>query len=101
MSKYTEMKEFYEVEIKDLRKAVDYWCSRASELGCEKSMLDGKVEIYEKVLSKLMDGKTLEDSVVFFNGQPYKTQSFVLSRNPGEPDTLTVECVAMDILKGE
>jgi len=98
MSKYTEMKEFYEVEIKDLRKAVDYWCSRASELGCEKRMLDGKVEIYEKVFSKIMDGPNKHtDAVVIFEGKTYSITGFNLNHTEGEADTLTVECTRVNL----
>jgi hypothetical protein len=98
MSKYTEMKEFYEVEIKDLRKAVDYWCSRASELGCEKCMLDGKVEIYEKILSKVLDGPNKHtDAVVIFEGKTYSITGFNLNHTEGEADTLTVDCVRVGL----
>lgn len=98
MSKYTEMKELYEVEIKDLRKAVDHWCSRACEHSAENYSNKGKIEIYEKILSKVLDGPSkYTDAVVIFEGKTYSITGFTLNHNTGEADTLTVECTRVNL----
>jgi len=94
MSKYTEMKEFYEVEVRDLKKAVDHWCSRACEHSAENYSNKGKIEIYEKILSKVLDGHSkYTDSVIIFEGKTYSITGFNLNHTEGEADTLTVDCV--------
>lgn len=98
MSKYDEMKAFYEEEVRDLKKAVDHWCSRACEHSSENYSNKGKIEIYEKILSKLLDGPNKHtDTVVIFEGKTYAITGFTLNHTEGELDTLSVDCVRVGL----
>lgn len=53
-----------------------------------------KLEFYEKLVNKLLGDPTKQtDDTVIIGGTPYVIKSYTLDHSPGEPDTLTVECV--------
>lgn len=98
MSKYDDMKEFYEKRIASLEKTADHWRDRVIDDAYKCSALNAKCDLYESILNKLLgEGNTRTDATVIFEGKVYRTRSFSLERNPDEPDTLTVECVRVDI----
>ena len=98
MSKYDEMKACYVERVEDLKKEVDHWCSRACENCAENYSNKGKIEIYEKILSKVLDGPNKHtDTIVIFEGKTYRITGFNLNHEEGQADTLTVECVSVVI----
>ena len=109
MSKYNKMKAFheqciedlkslYEERIEDLKKEVDHWRSRACENSTRNFSNSGKIEIYEKILSKFLDGPSkYTDSVIVFEGKTYIITGFTLNHNEGETDTLTVDCTRVNL----
>lgn len=109
MSKYNEMKAFYEdriedlkalyeERIEDLKKEVDHWRSRAYENSTKNFSNKGQIEIYEKILSKILDGPSkYTDSVIMFEGKTYGINGFMLNHNEGETDTLTVDCTRINL----
>ena len=109
MSKYNKMKAFhekciedlkalYEERIEDLKKEVDHWRLRAFENSTGNFSNNGKIEIYEKILSKLLDGPSkYTDSVIVFEGKTYVITGFMLNHNEGETDTLTVDCTRVNL----
>lgn len=86
MSKYIER----------LEKNEQFWREKAMMVACEKNTLEGKIDIYEKIISKLFeDNEHHTDDVIFFDGKVYRPVGFNLNHNVGEQDTLTVECVGL------
>ena len=98
MSKYDEMKEHYEKRVEDLKKEVEHWRDKYIEAARTKYSDAAKIEMYEKVLNKLFDGPSKNtDEIIRFEGKTYRTHSFSLNREPNCSDTLTVECVSVDV----
>lgn len=98
MSKYNEMETFYKEHVEDLKKEVDHWCSRACENSAENYSNKGKIEIYEKILNKILDGPNKHtDAVVIFEGKTYSITGFTLNHNEGEADILTVKCTRVNL----
>jgi hypothetical protein len=57
-----------------------------------------KLEFYEKLVNKLLGDPTKQsDEVVVLDGKAYAISSYTMDHNPGEADTLTIECVRISI----
>lgn len=94
MSKYNDMREHYEKRIEQLQKDERFWRDRKLEDAYEIALNKGKIETYEKILSKLLDEKSdATDSLFMFEGNLYRATSFSLDREEHRPDNLTVEFV--------
>ena len=109
MSKYKDMKEQYEQRICKLTQDVEFWRNKYSDehlafqsasnrstsfqqINLELSVENAKVELYEKLLNKILGEKcTTTDSMFMFEGECYQPMSFTLNREKDAPDTLSVE----------
>ena len=102
MSKYNDMCEQYEKRIEQLQKDVEFWRDRRLEDAYEIALNKGKIETYEKSLSKLLGEKSdTTDSLFMFEGNLYRATSFSLDREEGERDRLSVDFVRFYPVKGE
>lgn len=107
MSKYNDMKEHYEKRIEDLCKEVEHYRDRYlnGSLKYTESVLEterkynaalGKIELYKELINKFYGEHSLTtDTMFMFEGKLYRPANFDLHREPREPDTLTVEFVAV------
>lgn len=93
MSKYDDMREFYKKHVDDIKHDRDHWHDRYFNVVFNQKSLETKVEIYEKILNKLLgDSKKITDEIIMFDGKTYKIKEFTMHHAENEPDTLTVEC---------
>lgn len=109
MSKYYKvMADFYAKENESIKKEIHHF--RDSNLALTKEKMDIeisskfkdlKIELYEKIISKLMEGHPEKtDEFIMFEGKIYKLQSATLDMEPSErADILTLECVKVDFPK--
>lgn len=98
MSKYDEMKEFYERRIDELKGEVVFWRNKAMYSLNTLASDAGKIKTYEKILSKLLDSPNkLTDTIVMFEGKSYRITGFNLNHEEGKADTLSVECIRVNI----
>lgn len=93
MSKYDDMKSFYENRINGLERDAEYWKNRSIEYRIEAEKSVEECDFYEQILNKLLHTESLAtDKVFIFDGRVYKPYSFTLNREDGKADTLNVEC---------
>lgn len=98
MSKYDDMREAYETRLKEKDRDIEYYRNRYFDGLYEKFVNVGKVDVYEKVLSKFLGDPTNNtDTVIVFKGKIYKITGFTLNHEEGKADTLSVECVGVNI----
>ena len=103
MSKYDEMKAYYEHRIEELKNDVQYWRDKLFNYAREVDINRGKCDVYELVLNKLLgDKRTSTDEFFMLDGNLYRFHSYSLDHEPDREDRLTVEFIRCDLLpKGE
>lgn len=98
MSKYDDMKEFYEKLVERSRDDVEHYKKSNTEYMIKNASLKTKIVLYEKLLSKLFNERTEPtDEVFIFDGNAYIPIEFVLNRDYESADKLTVEFVKCDV----
>lgn len=90
MSKYNHMLEFYKGEVARVSNDKEFWRDKYIERACQISIMQGKIEIYEKLFSKLHKEQTENDEIFIFKGAVYRPISHTLSHEFGKTDTLDV-----------
>ena len=108
MSKYDDMRAFYERRERELQKDIELWRSRWIDAMNEKKEADdkqlaaierekfalGKCELYEQLLNKLLGDPTKgTDELLVLNGDIYKMVSYSLDHDPERADLLSVNFI--------
>lgn len=95
MRKYDEMKAYYDKRIEELRHDVQFWRDKCLINGSVSGVHTAKIEMYEKILNKLLGERNeTTDSVFIFEGKCYRPVNFNLNRDlEDHEDTLTVDFV--------
>ena len=97
MSKYNDMLEFYKGEVTRLRDDREFWRDKYIERACQISNMQGKIEIYEKIIRKLLKEPAENDEVFIFEGKVYRPIKHTLSHDIGKQDTLDVTFILSEI----
>lgn len=111
--KYKDMSDRYDRQVRDLKRDKDYWIDAYKTMFEERDewkkkatsddVTDAfaayyKLEFYEKLVTKLLGDPTKQnDDVVVMDGKTYAIRSYTLEHEPGEADTMTIECVRFSI----
>jgi predicted nucleotide-binding protein (sugar kinase/HSP70/actin superfamily) len=91
-SKHKDVEKQYQQRIGELERS-----STTMRLMYDE-MLKDRDEFCEKLVNKLLGDPTKQSNeVVVLDGKAYAISSYTLDHNPGEADTLTIECVRINI----
>ena len=93
MSKYEEMKDFYEKRLAHMEERMDRWRSEAISRGNEVHYMKAKLEVYEKLFRKFLKETTNNDEVFIYRGKVYEPISHTLFNDLGSCDKLDVTFV--------